>query len=197
MSKKISLLTLLFFIGLVSVNAQGFEFGLKGGTDIQKISGSTSLGDKFAFGYHVGAYVQLKLSNKFSIQPELYYSSTKSDTSSNFSSVYQNDGIDKLKFSYINIPVLLNIKPSKKLVIQLGPQYSILSNSNLKFKDNVRNAISTGDFAAVFGLQFKFSSISIYGRYQIGLSDRNVKEVANSEKWKSQTIHIGVGLKII
>jgi hypothetical protein len=109
--------------------------------------------------------------------------------------IYTNVDLKKIKLDYINIPLILNIKPSKKISIQVGPRYGILANSNLSVKKNAENAFKSGDFSMLAGIQFNFSKIRVYGRYQIGLTDIN--DATSQEKWKSQTIHVGVGLKII
>ncbi|MEY4660498.1 MAG: hypothetical protein RLZZ42_450, partial [Bacteroidota bacterium] len=51
-----------------------------------------------------------------------------------------------------------------------------------------------GDFSMVAGLQLKVLSFRVYGRYAIGLS--SINDLAADEKWKSQTLQIGVGLAL-
>jgi hypothetical protein len=101
----------------------------------------------------------------------------------------------KIKFGYMNIPILFNIKLSDKVKLQAGPRYGILSNTNLSVKANAEKALKTGDFSFVSGIQLQYSKIRVYARYQIGLT--NINEISTQEKWKSQSIHIGIGLKII
>lgn len=193
MLKKI--ISLLFVALMTSsiVFSQGLHVGIKGGTDIQKIDGF-DINDKFAFGYHLGGYVQIKLGSTFSIQPELYYSQINLDTSSTFSQTYESIDVSKIKLGYLNIPVLLNIKLAKKITIQLGPKYGILSSSNLSLKGQAENAIKSGDLSVVTGLQFKISKLRLYGRYQVGLND--ISDIGSTQKWKSQTAHIGAALQI-
>jgi hypothetical protein len=174
--------------------AQGFSLGIKGGADILKVSGK-SFDQEFAYGYHLGGFVELKLNKTFSLQPELYYSSASMNKGNSLDTIYTNVDLKKIKLDYINIPLILNIKPSKKISIQVGPRYGILANSNLSVKKNAENAFKSGDFSMLAGIQFNFSKIRVYGRYQIGLTDIN--DATSQEKWKSQTIHVGVGLKII
>jgi hypothetical protein len=193
MKRKINFIILMFIVAHSSF-AQSFDLGIKGGSDIQKIQGA-SFSDKFTFGYHFGLFSSLKLSKKLSVQPEVYYSAVEMDTGANFSTVYNSVGISKLKFGYYNIPVLLNIKPNDHYSIQLGPNYKILNDRNLSLVGNGKKAIKAGDFSILAGVQLYFSSFRIYGRYQIGLT--NVNDVGDQAKWKSQTIHIGVALKII
>jgi hypothetical protein len=59
MYKKIMNFILLMVFSNV-VFSQGFELGIKGGADVQKISG-ISFNDEFAYGYHFGAYSEIKL----------------------------------------------------------------------------------------------------------------------------------------
>ena len=96
--------------------------------------------------------------------------------------------------SYLNIPLLLNLGFSKNVTIQLGPQYSILFNESSSALTNGQNAFKKGDFSLVGGLQVKVSKLRIYGRYVVGLSDIN--DFDNREKWKNQTIHVGLGYAI-
>ena len=194
MSKKITLIALFIASSLVGMS-QGFHMGVKFGTDMQKINGA-SFSEKFAFGYHLGGFAELKLSKSITFQPELYYSAVKLDTGTKFSETYNSISLSKLKFGYLNIPLILNIKSGEKMVVQLGSRYGILVDNNLSLRNNVESAFKKGDFSVLAGLQFNFSKLKVYGRYQIGLS--NLNDIAGStETWKSQTFHIGLGLRII
>ncbi len=188
-------LSLLFSIMIFSSFAfsQGIHVGAKGGADMQKIDGN-NFNNKFAFGYHFGGFVQLKLSSAFTLQPELYYSEVNFDTANNFSQTYQSIDISKIKFGYLNLPILLNINLSKKLALQAGPRFGILSKSNLSVKNQAKDAVKSGDIAMVGGVQVKLSSLYVYGRYQVGLN--NINDAISTDKWKSQSLHIGVALKI-
>ena len=194
MTKKIVLIT-LFIASSFCGMSQDFHMGVKFGTDMQKINGA-SFSEKFAFGYHLGGFAELKLSKSITFQPELYYSAVKLDTGTKFSETYNSISLSKLKFGYLNIPLILNIKSGEKMVVQLGSRYGILVDNNLSLRNNVESAFKKGDFSVLAGLQFNFSKLKVYGRYQIGLS--NLNDIAGStETWKSQTFHIGLGLRII
>ena len=45
------------------------------------------------------------------------------------------------------------------------------------------------------GIQINISRIRLYGRYTIGLN--NLNDIDNRDKWKSQTIHAGMGLHFL
>lgn len=193
MRKKNTLFVFLMMISF-SVFSQGFELGIKGGADVQQISG-VSFKEEFAYGYHLGAYTEIKLSKTFSIQPELYYSAATMSKGNSLDTLYTSIDPKKIKFGYINIPILFNIKLSDKVKLQAGPRYGILNNTSLSVKANTEKALKSGDFSFVSGIQLQYSKIRVYARYQIGLT--NINEISTQEKWKSQSIHIGIGLKII
>ncbi len=192
MKKIVALVLFIWFTGSL-VSAQSFHVGLKAGTDIQKIEGA-SFNDKYAFGYHVGAFAKLSIVNSFSFQPELYYSSVSMDTAQGFSGLYQSAGIPKVNFGYINVPLLLNIKFAKFFSFQIGPKFSLLASKNLNAATDGKSAIKIGDISGVAGVQFNFLKFSAYARYQMGLNNLNDM---SSESWKSQVIHVGVGLNVL
>ncbi|MEP7143084.1 MAG: porin family protein [Ferruginibacter sp.] len=177
-----------------AAHSQGFHLGIKGGANINKLTGQ-SFNDEFSFGYHLGGFAEIGLGKKFSIQPEVVFNQFKQDTTSRFSDVYKLDDVSKIKLNYLSIPILLNYRLSDFLSLQAGPQFGILMDQNAKLVQNGKDAFKKGDFSMLGGIQLKFSSIRIYGRYALGLS--NLNDVDNQEKWKSQSFQIGIGLAIL
>jgi hypothetical protein len=172
--------------------AQGFKFGIKGGADIHKVSGK-SFSEQFTFGYHLGGYVNIGLTSKFGIQPELIFSKVNVDTGTNFKAIYpQFNTISKIRLSYLSIPVLLSFKPNKFVALQAGPQYSILMDQSSSLLTNGSDAFKNGDFSVVGGLQLNISKLNLYGRYVVGLN--NINDIDNRDKWKNQSVQIGIGI---
>lgn len=192
MRQKAILIAIMAFT-FFNVHAQGFKFGIKGGADMHKLSGS-SFKDEFTFGYHLGLFADIKLGSKLGIQPEVYFSQVNVDTSSQFSSVYQFNNVKDVKLSYLNIPVLLNYYANSVITLQAGPQVGVMIDKNKNLLNNGKDAFKTGDFSMVAGLQLKFSKIRLYGRYVVGLN--NINDIDNRDKWKNQTIHLGLGLAL-
>ena len=193
MKNKILLVfALLFSAG--AITAQSFQFGPKVGADIHKLNGQ-SFKDQFSYGYHLGAFTEIGLGKKFGIQPEVIFSSVKVDTSHNFSDVYHVPSVSNIKLNYLKIPVLLNIKPSQFVSLQVGPQFSTLMDRSKRWVDNGKQAFKDGDFAMVGGLQLNISRIKLYGRYEIGLN--NINNIDNRDKWKNQTVQLGVGFRLL
>ena len=190
-TKLISLATMLLIFS--TSFSQGLNFGIKGGASINKITGK-SFKDEFTYGYHLGGFVTIGLGKKFSVQPEVLFNQVNTDTSSNFSSVYHFNRINDIKLKYLTIPILLNYNVSNLLALQAGPQFGILIDQNKNLLQNGGDAFKNGDFSMVGGLQLSLLKFRIYGRYVIGLSDIN--NISNQEKWKGQSIQLGVGIGI-
>src|SRR3954469_18977431 len=68
-----------------------FQFGVKGGANITKIDGM-SFDEEFKFGYSLGAFTQVRLGNKWHIQPEFLFNQYNTKTADNFSDIYQGGG---------------------------------------------------------------------------------------------------------
>ncbi len=87
--KKKSLALLTVALALTTLYfGQGFNAGIKAGTNIFKVEGKT-LKEEFRFGYHVGAFAEIYFSEKWGIQPEVMWSQTNFRTGNEFSDVYE------------------------------------------------------------------------------------------------------------
>ncbi len=173
--------------------AQGPKIGIKGGASVNKITGK-SFNNQFSFGYHIGGFATIKISEKIGIQPEVLINQTNVDTSSKFSDIYAFNKVNGVKLNQLSIPLLLNYSPNKFVSFQVGPQYSILMNKNKTFIANGKGAFKTGDFSMLGGLQLNITKIRVYVRYAVGLS--NLNDIDNKEKWKSQSVQLGVGFTL-
>lgn len=193
MKKLYVLMTAVLFS--INLSAQGFKIGPKLGANI---SGNTGLQFEkgFNFGYHAGLFSEIMLTDKFGIQPEALWSQVNLKSANNLNQIYSPSlgDLQDIRLQYLSIPVLLNIRPVKLITIQAGPQYSILVDKSKSFTSNAQSAFKSGDFSMVAGLQLKVLSFRVYGRYAIGLS--SINDLAADEKWKSQTLQIGVGLAL-
>src|SRR5690606_23254657 len=83
--KKLLLFTAFAIFAYVNSNAQGeFRIGFKGGVNIASIGGDNTFGvGSFdsRTDFHIGALVEIPITDKISVQPELMYSMTGSDLS--------------------------------------------------------------------------------------------------------------------
>jgi hypothetical protein len=194
MKPPLLLLAVLLFTG-TAVYAQGIHLGIKAGANMNKIDGE-SFKDRFTYGYNAGAYLQVPLGKKLSIQPEVLFNQLSTDTSNRFSELYKlsGDKISRINLNYLSIPVLLNYKLSNFISLQAGPQFGILMSQDKNLLEEGKEAFKKGDFGLVGGVQLNIVGVKVFGRYQVGLN--NINDIDNKDKWKSQSIQLGVGFNL-
>ncbi|HTB51930.1 MAG TPA: porin family protein [Ferruginibacter sp.] len=193
--KKILCSTIIVVFAFSAAYSQSFDFGIKAGANINKISGE-AFSNEFSFGYHAGAFANISLGKHWALQPEVLFSQVNVDTATSTDAIYNPDlnKISHINLSYLSIPLLLEYKLSKGIALQAGPQYSILLNPGDSYQQNGQNAFKMGDFSLLGGLEIKIRSVHVYGRYAVGLS--NIHDIANEDQWKSQSIQVGLGLSL-
>lgn len=194
MKKIILSVFAVLLISTASLAQAGFRLGIKGGTNLTKLSG-LSFDNGYKAGYQLGGFMEIDFSKSIGIQPEFLFSESAGRTSANLGTVLTNlNNNQDVKLNYLSIPVLLRLNATKMLTFVVGPQYSILINPHQTTLQNGQDAFKSGDFAAVGGLQINLSALRIYGRYVIGLN--NINDVNNQDNWKSQQIQLGIGIKL-
>jgi len=189
--KKLSITFLLLLTTFMSVSAQEKDssdykkitYGLKGGLNLATPSGYISNDTKSKLSYHVGAFAEIRISEKFAIQPELQYSVQGAEFSveNAFPGFFSGDFVISDTYRYINLPIMFKYFVIPKLSLEIGPQlgYMLSADRNFEaapfspeFTDDTRRI----DFGVNFGLGYKLSKhLSIGARYNLGLS-----KVANS-----------------
>jgi hypothetical protein len=174
-----------------------FHIGIKGGANITKVDGK-SFKNQFNYGYHVGGFAEIGIGQKFAIQPEVLFNQYSTTIDSNYNHVYENvfsSGQIQARLNYLSIPILLNYKLlGNFLVLQAGPQFSILMDQDKTLLQNGGKAFSDGDFSMLGGVQLKLSAIRITGRYMVGLKDIN--DIGNKDRWTSQGFQVSLGLAL-
>jgi hypothetical protein len=176
-----------------------FRFGGKAGVNINKIARETYKSG-FNYNYLFGAFMQFNFSKTFGFQPEINFEQSSSEFSDDASNVYDDifrEGSQrKAKLNYLQVPLLLNINvgPSKRVKLQLGPQVGDLLNQTIDSLNNNGHVFKKGDWSAVGGLWIQLPFVNIGGRYQIGLT--NLNDIDNKEKWKSQAFTIFAGFTL-
>jgi hypothetical protein len=173
-------LTILLVASISAVNAQVFNFGIKGGlnynsngnlkTDLTNIRVSSDQ----ETGYHIGILTEMKLPLWLYLRPELYYTHTKSSYSK------ENVKAD-LTMDKIDAPILLGLRFLKIGRIFVGPSFHYIMNTKLKGSDIIDDLkkVSSDDFTvgAQFGLGLELGRIGVDARWESGLSDSEVKYV--------------------
>lgn len=193
---KTRLLPLFAALLISQVMMAQFHIGAKAGANITKVDGK-SFKDEFRYGYHLGGFMEIRLSNKLVLQPEVLWNQYATTVDSNFSNVYHNvfDGNSHIKLNYISVPIVLNYKLiGSFLSLQAGPQFGILVDQSRTVLQNGADAFKKGDFSMLAGVQLKILNVRINGRYAVGLN--NISDITNDSKWKNQGFQLSAGIAL-
>lgn len=175
-------LLLVFLVSFCSsLFAQELRFGVKGGANVATIGGDHTENLDPRISMHLGGLIEVPLSGKFALQPELLYSSQGS------SQQYYNHFTDskvttKTKLDYINVPVMGKFNINTNLSIELGPQLGFLVSARNKYKDHmdsgrtdVKDFYSTLDFGVgAGGSYYLYNGVFFSIRFNKGIS--NIKD---------------------
>jgi hypothetical protein len=189
--RKLCLLFLTANIVTIAVNAQ-IEFGIKGGFNSAEILTSTGQGVNIngnpmairnfpRTDFHAGFLVNIPLTKKLSLQPEISYS--EQGATGNPSGGYLVSASEKYKFNYINVPVLLQYKLPLGFFAETGPQFGYMVSANIV--ENIVGASSTNtyhvksqykstDFSWALGVGYISPiNLGLDIRYNLGLNNIN------------------------
>mgnify|MGYP003601811567 FL=1 len=195
---------------MLTVKAQDVKFGLKGGVNFSNISISggnsvTNPDTTTRTSFHLGGLVEVKLADKFALQPEIQYSSVGYKfalTGIEQGISYRGDVVDKI--DYLSIPVLVKYFAAEGFSLDFGPQVGFLISHKADIKVNVLGNSSTQtvdladesekiEFGLNFGATYKFkNNLFLSGRYNLGLSNIQ-KESTDGEKILNRTFQLSLG----
>ncbi|MFT3908620.1 MAG: porin family protein [Ferruginibacter sp.] len=174
-----------------------FRFGLKGGVNINKVNGK-AFKKAYSYNFQAGAFLQFNFSKRFGIQPEVNFVQASAEISNNSNDVYDDlfGGGDqnKAKLNYLDVPVLLNVNlgPSKRVKLQVGPSYGFLLKQSVDSLKTNANIYKNGEWSAVGGIWFQLPVVHIGARYKYGLT--NINAIDKQESWHNQALQIFIGL---
>lgn len=199
--KKITL-TLL---GLVAFSTsalaqQEVKFGPKAGVNFANLSGADD--SEMKIGFHVGAVAEIKFNDKFSIQPEVVYSTQGAKFSQTLPIIGEVEST--IKNDYINVPIMAKYYFIEGFSVELGPQIGFLMKSEAESGDNTidtKDAYKSIDFGLGVGLAYDLPmGLFVGARYNLGLSkvneDVSVGDISvETDDIKNGVIQVGVGYK--
>lgn len=194
---KAAVTFLVLVLGFISAKSQTWHYGLKTDINYAGLLG-TGVQSKFTYNFQGGVFAERELSKKWSLQGELLYNQNTYKRSGDFLKYYPNTGKvnsrEKIYLSYVGIPLLVKYRFNKMLSIHAGPQYNarVYSNENL-LKDDA-DAFTKSEWSVNAGVEAAVSFLSIYLRYNRGLSD--VNNADDRYDWKAQRIQAGIAVKI-
>ncbi|MBP8114909.1 MAG: PorT family protein, partial [Chitinophagaceae bacterium] len=123
--KKVLLAFVVLTTTVIASQAQ-VQFGLKAGANFYTLGGDNAEGENInsKFGLNAGGIVNIPVSAKFKVQPEVVFS---------VQGAKEEDGGNlNFNFNYINIPIMAQIYATEGLYFELGPQIGFLLKADLK-----------------------------------------------------------------
>jgi hypothetical protein len=186
--KKIILAVVAVF-AFSFANAQETKFGAKVALNIATLTGDAEDVSSIV-GFQIGGFAEFKISDKFSIQPELLFSTQGAQVQS------EGDEVD-FNLSYLNIPVMAKYYATPKLSFELGPQIGFLTSAKGKTMGvsvDIDDFFKSTDFGLNFGAGYDFTNKFSAGvRYNLGLS--NIAEDSGDESIQNSVFSISLGYK--
>lgn len=183
--KKLLLVAALAVFGLTTTFAQGVRFGAKAGANFASLNGDDVDDVDGRTSFHVGGVVNIGVSELFSVQPEVIYSSQGA-----------SDGDVSFNLDYINVPIMADFQLAEGFSLQGGPQVGINISSKAEFdgdKEDIED-IQTLDLGAGIGAQYVLPmNLFFQARYVIGLSDVFEEIEGFKPDAKNSVISVSVG----
>lgn len=206
--KKITLIFAMVVLVNSFCNAQdkrdNLHFGLKVGANLSNVYDAQ--GEKFVadakYGLAAGAFLSIPLGKVFGLQPEVLYSEKGfKSTGILLGTSYSLER----STSFIDIPLLLAIKPVDLITILVGPQYSFLLNKKNSFTggsttadqqklfeaDNIRNNV----LSFTGGADVNLSNFVIGLRASYDTQNNNGDGTSTTPRYKNAWYQATVGFR--
>ena len=205
-TKKGALLITLFFatIGFSQSTADTrdeLKFGIKAGVNYSNVYDEQ--GQDFVAsgktGFAAGAFVAIPLGKFFGIQPEVMYSQKgykATGTALGFNYDYSKTT------SYVDVPLLLQIKPIPMLTFVAGPQFSYLLDTKYSFNGNTTTTTEANVnsdnykkniFGFVVGADVNIDHFLISGRAGWDINKSDAEGNSTAPRYKNQVLQLTVG----
>lgn len=189
--KKLILLVAIALIGF-NANAQGVDFGVKAGANFASFGGDETDDFGTRTSFHFGVTAGISVSDKFSVQPELVYSSQGVS--------FDFDGFDgDVKLDYLNLPIMAQFQVADGFSIEVGPQFGFLMSAKVEAEgeeEDIKDELKGLDLAAGIGVNYAMASGLNFGaRYNLGLSNVNDGEGSDDIKNQNNVIQVSIGYR--
>jgi hypothetical protein len=203
--KKVFLTAVAVF-GFAFANAQEVKYGAKAGLNLSNFAGDLE-GASTKAGFQIGGYAEIKISDKFAVQPELLFSAQGAKSKISYTQLgisFTEKSTEKL--NYLNIPVMAKYYATEKLYIEAGPQIGFLMSAKSDTETtgtlgttteitsesvDAKKYYNSTDFGLNFGFGYNFTeNIGAGVRYTSGLS--NISKDVPSYKVNNTNIALSV-----
>ena len=179
MKNKIVIIFISVLFFSTGAYAQFTQFGAKAGVNFSNMTIDDSSDKTLKTGFHAGVFGRMGLTESFSLQPELLY------TTKGLTNTYDNalaEGEAKFNLNYIEIPINFVYHLAEDFSFQLGPYVGYLLNANVSTSnslldffdidtnDNIdRDNFKSFDLGLTAGLDFTLDPVILGFKYNLGL----------------------------
>jgi hypothetical protein len=189
-------------LAIIGITATGYsqkiKFGAKAGMNMASWAGDEEDGTNMRVSVHFGGLVEFKLTDKFSIQPEVLYSGQGATTKGLYT--YNQSYKAAFRFDYLNVPVMAKYYIVEGFNVEAGPQVGVLLSSKVMVKvddtktvDDFEGKTNDVDISANIGLGYDLPmGIFFNARYSLGLN--KVNDTKN-ETVNNRVFSLSVGYK--
>jgi len=178
-------------------------FGIKAGVNISNIydTKGEDLSDEYKVDFAGGAFLSIPFGTVVGLQPEVMYSK-KGYRGSGFITTV---GYKYTRtFDYLDVPILLQIKPSENITLVAGPFFSWLLHKRVEIKDGsisveqqtqIKNSnIRKNTFGVTGGLDVILHPVVLSGRVGFDLRDNNGDGTSTDPRFKNTWFQATVGV---
>jgi Outer membrane protein beta-barrel domain len=188
-------------IGKVKKIVPKVTFGIKGGLNLQQISG-TVVDNAFSAGYTGGVFVGLT-KRKIGVQVEGLVKSAEVDYKPLY---FYQGGVGPAKYHVnmvlLNVPVLFQFKLFWRVWGQIGPQFSTVLTAHESTNDSdAKGLFKKANFDGVFGLQAMLPAhFTLSARCILGLTNMNSSAAGLNgavDTWNERSVQIALGFRFL
>lgn len=177
MKKSLLLIVLIFTVAITS--AQDNVFGVRAGYNVTNLDfrPEVPVGVENAHrnGFAIGFMAEYSLSEKVSISPEIQFSAEGAKDK-------------EFRLDYLQVPVLLNYKITRKIALGVGPQFSLKAHD---YEDGFKNIVYSG----IAGLTYMITDeFFVDARFSYGLT--NVFDTETGLEAINKNLQLGFGIKL-
>jgi opacity protein-like surface antigen len=187
MRNLILIFSLFIFTGS-TIKAQEFvNFGAKAGVNLSNLSSDNFTETSMRTGFHLGLLAEIPITNKFSVQPELLYSTQ--GTEADEITLGGSPTKAEYKMDYLQVPVLAKIYLTETISIEAGPSFNFLIREEIR--DRKSDFGSNFEFGGALGVSYEIID-GFFGtaRYMYGFTDA---VDAFTTKYNNSGFQLGVG----
>jgi hypothetical protein len=181
-----------------------FHLGIKAGVNNSNVYDET--GEEFItqpkYGFAGGLFLSVPLGKYLGLQPGALISQKGFHATGK---MMETSYKISRTTTYLDVPIMIELKPLKMLTIVGGPQYSYLLNQVDIFRSGSSTSIQEQEFknedirknvlGAAFGLDLNLGRFVVSGRYNVDLQQNNPDGASNTPRYKNMWLQGTVGIR--